>query len=92
MGPAMDPEHQRQELLFVWTADSSLLSRIVGWNFHSGREPGADLAELPYERGVDALADGWRLIQASPLTTRDAEPHVAGVLEFEWLFERVVTR
>jgi hypothetical protein len=89
----VNPETQRQQLLFVWTADSSLTSRIVGWSFHDGNDPDADAAELPYERGVDVLAEGWRLVQASQLTTRplgDEQQH--GVLEFEWLFERIVAR
>lgn len=86
----MNPEADRQQLLFVWTADSSLLSTVVGWNFHDGTDPDADLKELPYQRGVDVLADGWRLIQASQLATRTGDLHVAGVLEFEWLFERIV--
>jgi hypothetical protein len=75
----------------VWTADSSLTSPIVAWSFHDGRDVDADLAEVPYPRGVDALADGWRLVQASPLTTRPAgDEHRHGVLEYEWLLERVV--
>ncbi len=42
---------------------------------------------------TDALGDGWRLIQASPLSTRAADDVFAtGVLEYEWLFERVVAR
>lgn len=86
----MNPETQRQEILFLWTADSSLISPVVGWSFHSGNDPERDLSEMPYERGVDAVADGWRLIQTSTLSTRQGEPYVAGVLEFEWVFERIV--
>ena len=87
----MNPETERQELLFVWTEDSSLSSRIVGWSFHDGNDPNADATELPHARGVDVLADGWRLIQSSQLVTRPAgDEYVAGVLEFEWLFERIV--
>lgn len=87
----MNPETQRQQVLLVWTADSALTSPIVGWSFHDGNDVVADMAELPYRRGVDALADGWRLVQASPLTTRPAgDEYQHGVLEFEWLFERLV--
>ena len=48
--------------------------------------------ELPARaRGVDVLADGWRLIQSSQLVTRPTgDEHAAGVLEYEWLFERIV--
>lgn len=88
----MNPETERQEVLFVWTADASLLSPIIGWNFHDGNDPDRDLPDPPAERGVDLLADGWRLMQASPLTTRSGDLHMAGVLEFEWIFERIVPR
>lgn len=89
----MNPDIQRQQVMFLWTADSSLLSRVIGWNIHDGNDPDLDHPELPYERGVDALADGWRLIQSSALNTRSSDDvHVAGVLEFEWVFERVVPR
>jgi len=82
---------ERQQVLFVWTENSSLSSRIVGWSFHDGNDPDADLTEMAHVRAVDVLADGWRLIQSSQLLTRPAgDEHAAGVLEYEWLFERVV--
>lgn len=87
----MNPETERQQLLFIWTEDSNLASRIIGWSFHDGNDPHADAAELPHARGVDVLADGWRLIQSSQLVTRPAgDEYANGVLEFEWLFERIV--
>ena len=87
----MNSATERQQLLFVWTQDSSLLSPIVGWSFHDGNDPNADAPDLPHARGVDVLADGWRLIQSSQLLTRPAgDEYAAGVLEFEWLFERIV--
>jgi len=88
----MNPDTHRQQVLFVWTTDSSLLSPIVGWNLHDGTDPDRDLPEPPAERGVDLLADGWRLIQSSPLVNRTGDVHVAGVLEYEWIFERIVER
>ena len=86
----MNPGTERQQVLFLWTADSSLASPVVAWTFHDGNDLDADLPEAAYARGVDALADGWRLIQSSPLTTRPAgDEYQHGVLEFEWLFERI---
>lgn len=89
----MNADAERQQLLFLWTADSSLASSVVAWTFHDGNDLAADRADAPYRRGVDALADGWRLIQSSQLVTRPVgDEHQHGVLEFEWLFERVVPR
>lgn len=87
----MNPETQRQQLLFVWTDESSLTGRIIAWSFHDGRDAEADAAELEYRRGVDVLADGWRLIQAAQLVNRPAgDEHQHGVFEYEWIFERIV--
>ncbi len=88
----MDPDTQRQQLLWLWTADSSLDSPVVAWTFHDGADLDADVQEVPYNHGVDALGDGWRLMQASALHTRPSgEEFTTGVLEYEWLFERIVT-
>lgn len=87
----MNPDHQRQQLLWLWTSDSSLTSRVVAWTFHDGNDLDADLADPPFDRGVDALAAGWRLMQASSLHTRPSgDEFTTGVLEYEWLFERIV--
>lgn len=89
----MNPETHRQQVLFVWTEDSRLDSRIVGWSFFDGNDPTATMDESPVTLAVELLADGWRLLQASPLVTRRAGDEFAhGVLEFEWLFERLVER
>ena len=84
----MNPERERQQLLFVWTEGSSLSSPIVGFTFHNGNDPDAEVAELPHGRGVDVLADGWRLIQSSPVSPGSGEHAAVG--EHEWLFERIV--
>lgn len=87
----MNPETHRQQVLWLWTADSGLSSRVVGWTFHDGADLAADLPDIPFDRGIDALAAGWRLVQASTLRTRPSGDEFAiGVLEFEWLFERIV--
>ena len=86
----MNPETQRQQVLWLWTADSNLDSRVIAWTFHDGADVAADLPDVPFERGVDALGAGWRLLQASTLRTRPAGDELTtGVLEYEWLFERL---
>ncbi len=85
----MSAASHRQQVLFVWTEDSRLDSRIVGWSYFDGADLTAQMDEAPAKLAVELLADGWRLLQASPLTTRRAGDEFAhGVLEFEWLFER----
>jgi hypothetical protein len=50
-----------------------------------------DSDEPPYATGLDALRDGWRLIQVSPLL-----PHASGdefrlgYLKYEFFFEKLL--
>jgi hypothetical protein len=50
-----------------------------------------DSDEPPYRTGVDALRDGWRLIQASPLiATAPGAEFRTDYLKYEFLFEKWV--
>ena len=83
----------RQQVLMMWLASPSLDSRVLGWSFFDGSAgAGPQLAgDPPYATGIDALVDGWRLLQMSPLT-----PPVPGherdtsFLKHEFVFERLV--
>lgn len=87
----MNPDTQRQQLLWLWTTDSNLMSRVIAWTLVDGTDLDRDMPEPPYASGGEAIADGWRLLQASSISTRPAGDEFAtGVLEYEWLFERIV--
>ena len=63
----------RQQVLFLYLASSALDAAVVGWSSYDGAGEGPTPpveAEptAPYRTGLDALRDGWRLIQVSPLT------------------------
>lgn len=83
----------RQQVLYLWLASSALDSAVLGWAFHDGSAGAGPQVEgdPPYATGVAALADGWRLIQVSPLA-----PPVPGheretsFLKHEHVFERLV--
>ena len=86
----------RQQVLVLYLASSGLDSKVVAWARWDGTGktdsvPGDD-EEPPYKTGLDALKDGWRLIQISPLI-----PHVPGdefttsYLKYEFLFEQLAT-
>ena len=89
---AMDPERQRQQVLFLYLEHSNLDGRVVAWTFHDGTGQRADLdGSPPYPNGTAALQDGWRLVQASPVPQRiPGAERVTGRLEHEFLFERIV--
>lgn len=86
----------RQQVLFLYLATSALDTPVVGWSLYDGASarptaPVVDRPTPPYATGVDALRDGWRLIQASPLLppAPGAERDVS-YLKHEFIFERLV--
>ena len=61
----------RQKILILYLANSALDSRVVAWAMYdgTGRESHTtgDTASPPYATGLEAMKDGWRVIQISPL-------------------------
>ncbi|MET7345156.1 hypothetical protein [Streptomyces sp. NPDC005547] len=85
----------RQQVLFLYLATSALDSRVVGWARYDGtgatRPTTGDSDEPPYETGVAALEDGWRLIQAAQLIPPyPGAERETSFLKHEFLFERLV--
>jgi hypothetical protein len=87
----------RQQVMVLYLATSALDSTVVGWSLYDGsgasEHMAGDAGEAttpPYRSGLDAMRDGWRLIQASPLV-----PHVPGAefrtdyLKYEFFFEKL---
>lgn len=85
----------RQKVLVLYLANSALDSPVIGWAVYDGtgatRPMSGDTDQPPYRTGVDALRDGWRLIQAAQLL-----PHARGeefdlsYLKYEFFFEQLV--
>ena len=87
---------QHQQVLFLWLSDSALDAPVVAWSFYDGASPkGAPVPPVdidavpPYASGLEALRDGWRLIQVAALIppAPGAELHTA-YLRHEFIFER----
>lgn len=57
----------RQKVLVLYLSNSALDSRVKGWSIYdgTGREAHTtgDGNVAPYKSGLDALKDGWRVIQ-----------------------------
>lgn len=85
----------RQQVLVLYLATSSLDSHVIGWSSFDGAGDVAaeagDAPESPYATGLDALRDGWRLFQASQLIppTRGQE-YETSFQKFEFFFEKLV--
>lgn len=87
---------RRQQVLFLYLASSALDDRVVAWSHYDGAGEGPTppldpAASPPYATGVDALRDGWRLLQVSPLLppAPGAERRVS-YLRHEFVFEKLV--
>jgi len=61
----------RQQVLVLQLSSSALDAHVLGWSRYDGTARShptmGDSDEPPYTTGVDALYDGWRLLQASQL-------------------------
>jgi hypothetical protein len=85
---------QRQQVLTLWLASSALEGHVLGWSFYDGSAgAGPQLqADPPYRSGVEALVDGWRLIQMSALQPAlPGRERETSFLKHEFLFERMIT-
>ncbi|MEV1248561.1 hypothetical protein AB0L53_48860 [Nonomuraea sp. NPDC052129] len=84
----------KQEVLVLYLATSALDAPVVGWSRYDGTgrtDPTAgDGDEPPYETGVDALRDGWRLFQASQLIPPyPGHEYDTSFLKHEFFFEKL---
>jgi len=86
----------RQRVLVLYLANSALDSPVVGWSMWDGSSddpvPPVDAKpQPPYPTGLDALRDGWRLIQMTPLTAPAAgTEREVNYLRHEFVFEQLV--
>jgi hypothetical protein len=57
----------RQKVLVLYLANSALDSPVKGWSIYDGtgqtRPTTGDSSTPPYSTGLEALQDGWRVIQ-----------------------------
>jgi len=82
----------RQQVLYLWLAEGALDMAVVAWAFHdgaAGRGPALPAAEPPYAKSVDALHDGWMLLQSPPPPPiEEGREHQPSYLQHEFVFER----
>lgn len=90
---------ERQQILILHLANPDLGSQTVAWALYDGAAPGnqlqmnsGDSEEPPYASVVDAMRDGWFVLQLPALPVyRRGEEHEHGHLPFEYILERSVT-
>ena len=86
---------QRQKLLILYSANSSLSSPIVGYSLYDGTGEyefdASDDAEPPYSSVLGAMRDGWRVIQVPGLQAVDpGAAQQLSYLRFETVLEKLV--
>lgn len=86
----------RQRLLFLTLATADLASPTVAWALYDGTtvtDPVVGDDDVPPYRSVlDAMRDGWRVIQCPQLPALDRDDPYAGAhLRYEYVLETWVT-
>lgn len=93
------PAKLRQQILILHLVNSELDSHTVAWALYDGASPAGQSQmnsgssnEPPYRSVIDAMRDGWYVIQfpALPNYTVGHE-HESGHLPYEYILERKVT-
>ena len=84
----------RQSVMILYLSNSALDSGVKGWTFYDGtgkeRHTTGDRAEPPYANGMEALLDGWRVIQFPQLIPPypDTE-YTTSFQKHEFIFEKL---
>ena len=86
----------RQQILILHLRNADLGSEVTAWALYDGAlgpdevqmQTGSEAAP-PYESVLDAMRDGWRVFQASPMPERSAGAGT-GQLANEYWLERMV--
>lgn len=85
----------RQQVLVLYLSTSALDSPVIGWANYDGTsqsEPTTgDSDDPPYQTGVQALRDGWRLLQAAQLIPPfPGHEYDVSFLKHEFFFEKLI--
>lgn len=85
----------RQKVLILYLADSSPESSVVASAEYDGTgertHTSGDADEPPYPTGLDALLDGWRLFQFSPISpAAPGEEFTNSYFKYEFAFEKLI--
>jgi hypothetical protein len=86
--------HLRQKVLVLYLASSALDSPVKGWSSYDGtgkeHHTTGDSLEPPYKTGLDALRDGWRVIQFPQLIPPyPGEEYTTSFMKYEFIFEKL---
>lgn len=86
---------RRQQVLVLYLSNSALDSRVKGWSIYDGtgqeRYTTGDSDTPPYATGLEALQDGWRVIQFPQLIPPYPNmEYTTSFQMYEFIFEKLV--
>jgi hypothetical protein len=84
----------RQKVMILYLSDSALDSSVKGWTFYDGtgkeHHTTGDSDTPPYENGLAALLDGWRVIQFPQLIPPyPGLEYTTSFQQYEFIFEKL---
>jgi hypothetical protein len=84
----------RQKVLVLFLRTSALDSAVLGWSIYDGtgkeHYTTGDSSEPPYSTGLDALLDGWRVIQLpSLIPPYPGEEYSTSFMKYTFVFEKL---
>jgi hypothetical protein len=85
---------KRQKLLFLYSYNSNLDSKAIAWSIYdgAGKEKPSLAAQSPppYESVLNAMEDGWRVMQIPQLKTDiPGQEYKTSYLEYEYVLEKI---
>lgn len=85
----------RQQLLFLSVANPNPTSTVVAWSQFDGtgrtHAMAGDSDAPPYESVLEAMKDGWRVLQVPQLMpAATGQEHQTAFLKFEYVLEKLV--
>lgn len=86
---------KRQNLLVLYLHNSSLSSPVKAWTQYNGADgkdfPAGETDEPPYKTGLDALRDGWRVLQFPQLIPPyPGVENTTSYMKHEFVFEKLI--
>ena len=84
----------RQKVMVLYLSDSALDSDVKGWSMYDGtgrdHHTTGDSDTPPYATGLDALLDGWRVIQFPQLIPPyPGMEYTTSFQMYEFIFEKL---
>lgn len=86
----------RQQVLVLYSSNSSPDASVIGFSLYDGSSENPTAHEvdtpMPYESVLDAMRDGWRIIQYPTLGRQRNSELETDYLEFEFVLEKIVEK